>query len=123
MTTPTSSISTIVRTDRGLTLAGTRITLYDVMDYVTAGWPPHLIRDRLGLTDRQIQDSMNYLNEHRAEVEEVYRQVLQIAEENRRYWEDRNRERLESLASALPTSDQSGLYEKLAAWKEKLSST
>jgi hypothetical protein len=26
----------IIRTERGLTIAGTRITLYDVMDYVTA---------------------------------------------------------------------------------------
>jgi len=26
---------TIIRTERGLTIAGTRITLYDVMDYIT----------------------------------------------------------------------------------------
>jgi hypothetical protein len=32
----------IIRTERGLTIAGTRITLYDVMDYVTAQYPPKL---------------------------------------------------------------------------------
>ena len=35
----TTKHSTVVRTPRGLTIAGTRITLYDVMDYLTAGWP------------------------------------------------------------------------------------
>ncbi len=29
----------IIRTERGLTITGTRITLYDVMDYVTAQYP------------------------------------------------------------------------------------
>jgi len=30
----------IIRTDRGLAIAGTRITLYDVRDYVKAQYPP-----------------------------------------------------------------------------------
>ena len=38
----------IIRTERGLTIVGTRITLYDVMDYVTAQYPGiNLSRDRL----------------------------------------------------------------------------
>jgi hypothetical protein len=37
---------TVVRTSRGLSVAGTRITLYSIMDCVVAGWPPKLIRDR-----------------------------------------------------------------------------
>jgi hypothetical protein len=52
---------TVVRTDRGLSIAGTRTTLYHVMDYVTAGYPPNLIRERLKLTDRQIADVMAYI--------------------------------------------------------------
>jgi len=34
----------IIRTERGLTISGTRITLYDVMDYLTAKYPPKFIR-------------------------------------------------------------------------------
>ena len=34
----------IIRTERGLTISGTRITLYDVMDYVTAQYPPKFIQ-------------------------------------------------------------------------------
>jgi hypothetical protein len=32
--------TTIIRTERGLTILGTSITLYDIMDYVTAHYPP-----------------------------------------------------------------------------------
>jgi hypothetical protein len=44
--------ATVIRTERGLTIAGTRITLYDVLDYLYAGWPRKLIRDRLDLIAR-----------------------------------------------------------------------
>jgi hypothetical protein len=76
---------TVVRTSRGLSIAGTRTTLYHVMDYITAGYPPKLIQERLRLTDRQIADVMAYIEQHRSEVDAEYRQVLQQAEENRRY--------------------------------------
>jgi hypothetical protein len=45
-----SNASAIVRTERGLTIAGTRITLYDVMDYVTAQYPPNYIQGLFDLT-------------------------------------------------------------------------
>ena len=35
MTSASNEKATIARTERELTIAGTRITLYDVMDYVT----------------------------------------------------------------------------------------
>jgi len=42
--------SAIIRTERGLTIAGTRITLYDVMDYLKAQYPPMVL-----MIDRLIQ--------------------------------------------------------------------
>ena len=105
----------VIRTERGLTVAGTRITLYDVMDYVTEGWPPKLIRDRLGLNDSQMTEVMSYIASHRAEVEHEYRAVLQDAEQNRQYWEDRNRERLAGIAARPAKPGQLTLYEKLRA--------
>ena len=39
MTPGSNRQSAIIRTERGLTIAGTRITLYDVMDYLTAYFP------------------------------------------------------------------------------------
>lgn len=41
--TPTSNGQvSIIRTERGLTIARTRITLYDVIDYLKAQYPPSL---------------------------------------------------------------------------------
>lgn len=93
---------TVVRTSRGLSIAGTRITLYSIMDYIKAGWPLKLIRDRLNLTEQQIDDVMAYLAEHRVEVEAEYQQVLQEAAENRHYWEEQNRERFAKIAASPP---------------------
>ena len=107
----------MVRTDRGLTIAGTRITLYDVMDYVMDGWPPKLICNRLELTDQQIADVMAYIEAHRAEVEAEYQAVLQDTEEIRQYWEERNRERFAWITAQPPKPGQMMIREKLAEWK------
>ena len=81
--------SNIVRTGRGLTIAGTRLTLYSVMDYLKADWPAARIRDWLNLSDQQIAAAMDYIEAHREEVEAEYDVVLKQAEENRRHWEGR----------------------------------
>jgi hypothetical protein len=57
MTVTSNGVSTIIRTERGLSIAGTRITLYDIMDYVTAQYPPKFIRSLFDLTDEQPQIS------------------------------------------------------------------
>lgn len=86
--------TTVVRTSRGLSLAAIRITLYDIMDYLTEDWPPHLIQYWFNLADKQIAEVMEYIQNNRAEVEAEYQQVLREAEEIRQYWEERNRETL-----------------------------
>jgi uncharacterized protein (DUF433 family) len=117
---PTTTLTNIIRTSRGLTIAGTRITLYDVMDYVTPGWPPKLIRDRLNLTEEQIDGALAYIDAHRAEVEDEYQQVLREAAENRQYWEARNRERLAKLATQRSGTDHPELRRKLREEKARL---
>jgi uncharacterized protein (DUF433 family) len=47
---------TVVRTERGLTIAGTRITLYQIMDYLKAQEPVPVIREHFRLTIKQIED-------------------------------------------------------------------
>ena len=112
--------STVVRTSRGLSIAGRRLTLYSIMDYLRAGWPPHLIRDEFNLTAKQMNDVMEYITAHRDQVEQEYQAVLQQAEENRRYWETRNRERFERMAKTPPPPDQEQLRAKLQAIKARL---
>jgi uncharacterized protein (DUF433 family) len=115
MGTDSATQPTVIRTSRGLSIAGTRITLYTIMDYVTAAWPPKLIRDRLNLTDQQISDALTYIEEHRPAVEAEYQQVLKDAEENRRYWEDRNRERFAKIATLPPKPEHAAIRAKLRA--------
>ena len=112
--------STVVRTSRGLSIAGRRLTLYSIMDYLHAGWPPHLIRDEFNLTAKQMNDVMEYITAHRDQVEQEYQAVLQQAEENRRYWETRNRERFERMAQTPPPQDQEQLRAKLQVIKARL---
>jgi len=116
----TQTQTTVVRTNRGLSIVGTRITLYDVMDYLKADWPPKLIQHWLNLTDAQITDVMAYLTIHRAEVEAEYQQVLQQAEEIRAYWEERNRDRLIQIAALPPKPGQEALHAKLQVRKAQL---
>lgn len=108
---------TIIRTERGLTISGTRITLYDVMDYVTAQYPPKFIRSLFDLTEEQINVALSYIEENRPEVEAEYLLVLKQAEENRQYWEERSREHLARAAKTSPNSGQEALWAKLQAQK------
>lgn len=105
----------IVRTERGLTISGTRITLYDVLGYLHAQWSPERTRDILRLTDEQLRVALDYLAAHRDAVEAEYQQVLQNAAEVRRYWEEQNRDRLAQIASMPPKPETEALHAKLAA--------
>ena len=120
--TRTNNDAAIIRTERGLTIAGTRITLYDVMDYVKAQYPPKFIRAMLSLTDEQIDAALFYIQTHRVAVETEYQTVLQEAEELRRYWEDQNRELFAKIAAQpqKPGTDEA-IRAKLQAAKAKLS--
>ena len=114
--------SAIVRTERGLTISGTRITLYDVMDYLTASYPPSLIRDKLNLTDEQLNAALSYIEANRTEVEAEYQIVLQTAEEIREYWEERNRDRFAQIAATPHSPGQEAIWAKLQARKARLES-
>ncbi len=119
MKTASHSPAGIIRTSRGLTIAGTRLTLYSVMDYLEAGWPVHLIQDWLNLTDPQIDAAMAYIEAHREEVEEEYRDVLRQARENREYWERRKPHHYAS-SIAEPRPEREEIRARLRIWKDRL---
>ena len=120
MTSISSGQSPIIRTERGLTILGTRITLYDVMDYLKAQYPPKLIREKLCLNDEQVNSALAYIDSHQTEVEAEYQEGLKTAEEIKQYWEEQNRERFARIASAPPKPGQEALRAKLQAWKERI---
>ena len=119
-TNPSISISHIVQTSRGPSVAGTRIALYDILDYVDNGWPPHLIAACLNLSPEQVRAALDYIETHHAEVEAQYQQVLREAKENRAYWEERNRDRLEQIGRLAPTSEKATIKDRLRMRREQL---
>jgi uncharacterized protein (DUF433 family) len=120
MKEPMTGQSSVIRTSRGLTIAGTRTTLYQVMDCLNEEWPPRFIQDWLNLTEKQMADVMAYIDSHREEVVAEYQLVLQQAEEIRNYWEDRNRTRFAEIAAAPAQPGQEEVRAKLQEWKSRL---
>lgn len=110
----------VVRTSRGLTIAGTRITLYTIMDHLKDEWPPHLIQNWFNLTDQQIQGALDYIEVHQEEVETEYQQVLANADEIRQYWEEHNRERFATIAALPPPPGKEVAWAKLQQKKAGL---
>ena len=122
MTLASNGKAAIIRTERGLTILGTRITLYDVMDFLKAQYPPKLIRDKFNLTDEQINAALSYLEANRTEVEAEYQDVLQTRAEIRHYWEERNREHFARIATMPHKPGQEALWAKLEEQKAKRAS-
>jgi hypothetical protein len=74
MTSSTDShipTSTIERKETGLYISGTRITIYDVLDFAIAQY----IANMLNLSLEQVQIALEYIDTHRAEVEAEYRSI------------------------------------------------
>lgn len=120
MISASNSQVAIVRTERGLTVVGTRITLYDVMDYVIEHYPPKFIRAMLDLTDEQLSAALSYIEANRTEVEEEYQVVLQETEHLRQYYEEQNRERVIRIATNPPKPGNEAIRIKLQAEQAKL---
>ncbi|MEB3189537.1 MAG: DUF433 domain-containing protein [Snowella sp.] len=109
----------ITRTERGLTISGTRITLYQIMDYIHAGYPRHLIRHQFYLTDEQFDAAISYIDAHYEEVESEYQIVLQQAEEIQDYWQEKNKERIANISKLPPKPEYASAWQKLQARKAK----
>lgn len=113
----------IIRTERGLTVSGSRITIYDVMDY----YPKHSIayvQEALPfLSEAQLRAAIDYIESNREEVEAEYQIVLANAEKNRLYWEKRRKEREALIASRPRTPEQmarqKNIEEQIAKFERK----
>jgi len=119
MTSVSETEATIIRTPRGLTISGTRLTLYDVIDFLKAEYSPKLIRNKFNLTEDQINAALSYIEANRAQIETEYQQVLQTRAEIRSYWENRNRERFDRIAMMPRKPGQEALRAKLEEQKAR----
>jgi uncharacterized protein (DUF433 family) len=68
--------SRIIDRGRGPEIAGTRITIFDVMDYLKHGWHRDRIAALFRLSSRDIQAAIDYIALHRAESQARYEGIL-----------------------------------------------
>ena len=66
----------IIDRGRGPEIAGTRITVYDILDYYSQGWHRDLIADNFDLSSREVEAAIHYIEEHREEVMADYEKIL-----------------------------------------------
>jgi uncharacterized protein (DUF433 family) len=67
----------IIERGRGPEIAGTRITVYDILDYYKSGWHRDLIADQFDLSSRQVEVAIRYIEDHREEVMAAYQKILE----------------------------------------------
>jgi uncharacterized protein (DUF433 family) len=71
----------IIEQGRGPTIAGTRTTVYHILDYHLLGWSPATIAIFLRLSTDQVLAALDYIDANRARVDEEYQKMLKRAEE------------------------------------------
>jgi uncharacterized protein (DUF433 family) len=62
---------------RGPTIAGSRITVYDVLYETQYGLEPAAIAELFQLTLEQVQAALQYIDEHKEQVWADYRQIME----------------------------------------------
>jgi uncharacterized protein (DUF433 family) len=67
----------IINRGRGPEIAGTRITVYDIMDYYKQGWGHARIASWLRLSSAEVQAAIRYIEEHKDEVTANYQKILE----------------------------------------------
>jgi uncharacterized protein (DUF433 family) len=67
----------IIEAGRNPRIAGTRITVYTVLEYVQDGWRTDDIAFCLRLARDQIEAAVRYIEEHRAEVTAEHAKIME----------------------------------------------
>lgn len=67
----------IINRGRGPEVAGTRVTVYRIMDFLREGSSAERIATELHLTKEQVRVALDYIAIHRRAVEAEYEKILQ----------------------------------------------
>jgi uncharacterized protein (DUF433 family) len=120
MSTVSPAFPNLIETEHGLSIPGTRVTLYDVLSHLKAGWAPHLILHWLPITEMQLNGVLDYIAANGDTVEADYQAHLEAGQALQDYWQVRNHDRLVAIANLTPKPEQVEVHAKLQAWKAKL---
>jgi uncharacterized protein (DUF433 family) len=83
----------IVETSRGPSIAGTRITVFSVMDSLKSEHSRDLIKQLFLISDEQLDAVLEYISAHRTQVEEEYAEIVRRSQHRRAFYEPIFRER------------------------------
>jgi uncharacterized protein (DUF433 family) len=83
----------IEETLRGPSIAGTRITVYSVMEYLKGDWDRDFVKRVMVITDEQLDAVLEYIAQHKEEVERDYQRILRRSEELRAHYKKIQMER------------------------------
>ncbi len=67
----------IIDIGRGPQIEGSRITVFDILDYVNADWHPTQIALLFRISSRQVEAAVQYIAEHKDEVMDQYNRILE----------------------------------------------
>ena len=67
----------IINRGRGPEIAGTRITVYTIIDYLNMGWHHTLIAATLRISSAQVLAAEKYIEDHKEEVTAAYQRILE----------------------------------------------
>jgi len=106
----------IVQTSRGPSINGTRITVYTILELLHTSSPDY-VQGLYRLSDEAWSGVMKYIEENREELERELAEIIQRSEEERRYWTERNKDRI-NRPPAPPANEKIALARaRLAAIK------
>ena len=66
----------IIDRGRGPEIAGTRITVYDILDYYGQNWHHTTIAAHFGISSAEVLTAIAYIEAHKAEVMAEYQVIL-----------------------------------------------
>ena len=66
----------IINRGRGPEIKGTRITVYDILDYSGLGWSAARIAAFFRLSSEQVDTALEYIKAHEAQVRKEYQEIL-----------------------------------------------
>ncbi len=101
----------IIDRGRGPEISGTRITVYDVVDYLEEEWRGDQIAGLFRLPLEDVDAALHYIEEHKEEVMTAYRKIL-ARHRNVRYLPEveaklaQNRQKLQRRLAEIRTRQQ-----------------
>ena len=107
------------RTERGLVVRGTRLTLYQLWEHLENGASHEQARENYRLSEDQLAGILRFIEANRSAFELEYRYILARAEENRLYWQEENRELLARIAATPPTPGREAAHAMLRERKRQ----